>query len=188
MCLFLLSLLILFVWFLVTFSFFLVAVFINVICKAYPTNEKLWIDGYYDDIPWKWKAKKDNVSGASGDNGTGPTASSDECAENVKVQTAVSQQQLASVQQGPGKGHWSWRQLVVRPDCFNCLHETHFHWKKLFDKQIIFFSDLTVNIKSVSSLSSMLNLILNLLERSEFSESGFNLQCLYKKCLLNLAP
>lgn len=30
----------------------IVAVFINVICKAYPTdNEKHWIDGNYDDIP-----------------------------------------------------------------------------------------------------------------------------------------
>lgn len=30
----------------------IVAVFINVICKAYPTaNENLRIDGYYDDIP-----------------------------------------------------------------------------------------------------------------------------------------
>lgn len=30
----------------------IVTVFINVICKAYPTaNEKHWIDGNYDDIP-----------------------------------------------------------------------------------------------------------------------------------------
>lgn len=30
----------------------IVAVFINVICKAYPrANEKHWIDGNYDDIP-----------------------------------------------------------------------------------------------------------------------------------------
>lgn len=55
--------------------------------------------------PKSERRKKTNVSGASGDNGTGPTASSDESAENVKVQMAVSQQRLASVQQGPSKGH-----------------------------------------------------------------------------------
>lgn len=55
--------------------------------------------------PKSEKRKKTNVSGASGDNGTGPTTSSDESAENVKVQTAVSQQQLASVQAVLGKAH-----------------------------------------------------------------------------------
>lgn len=77
----------------------------------------------------------------------------------VRVQTAISQQQLASVQAVHGKAHWSWRQLVVR--LLGAALTAA--WEALSLNKVIWWSDdfscgLRVNIKSVWPLGRMLYL------------------------------